>query len=102
MQPCHRLDVGHLERVACYCYRGPCRTRLGVAYLFDTEVARTYGEISAALEKAGTPVAEADLHIAAPAIHHDLDLVTGDVRLFSRLPGLRLETVLARAKGARS
>ncbi len=65
---------------------------------FDLPVARAYGEIHAALEKAGRPLADADVQIGATALRHDLALVTGNVRHFSRIPGLRVETVLAEAR----
>jgi tRNA(fMet)-specific endonuclease VapC len=43
-------------------------------------------------------LADPDLQIAATAIQHDLDLVTGNVKHFERVPGLRLELVLARGR----
>jgi hypothetical protein len=52
-----------------------------LAYLFDTDA------ISELLRP------------AAIAIHHDLELVTGNVRRFERIEGLRLERVLAEARG---
>jgi predicted nucleic acid-binding protein len=65
---------------------------------FDTAVARKYGEISAALQGKGQPLADADLAIAATALHHGLDLVTGNVRHFKHIPGLRIEPILAEAR----
>jgi len=65
---------------------------------FDTAVARKYGEISAALQGKGQPLADADLAIAATALHHGLDLVTGNVRHYRRIPGLRIELTLAEAR----
>ena len=62
---------------------------------FDTAVARIYGEIHAALEAVGRPLADADLQIAATALHHSLALVTGNLRHFRRVPGLRIMPVLA-------
>lgn len=67
---------------------------------FDAAVARVYGEIHAALEAKGRPLADADLQIAATALHHALALVTGNVRHFRRVPGLQLEMALADARGA--
>lgn len=66
---------------------------------FDAAVARKYGEISAALSRAGNSLADADLAIAATALHHGLDLVTGNVRHFRRVPGLRLEPILHASRG---
>ncbi|HSR22290.1 MAG TPA: hypothetical protein VLW53_01985 [Candidatus Eisenbacteria bacterium] len=47
------------------------------------------------LERSGRPLAEPDLRIAAIALAHDLTLVTGNGRHFSRIPGLRVESWLA-------
>ena len=55
---------------------------------FDVAVARVYGEIEAGLRKGGRPLADADIQIAATAIRHGLELVTGNVRHFERVPGL--------------
>ena len=57
---------------------------------FDVAVARVYGQIEATLRKGGRPLADADLQIAATALHHGLELVTGNVRHFERVPGLSL------------
>jgi predicted nucleic acid-binding protein len=65
---------------------------------FDAATARVYGEIQAHLAAAGQGLADADLQIAATAIRHNLSLVTGNLRHFARIPGLRLEQVLAEAR----
>ncbi len=65
---------------------------------YDVEVARVYGEIRAQLEEAGRTLADADLQIAATAVHHDLELVTGNLRHFRRIASLRLCTVLDEAR----
>lgn len=57
---------------------------------FDLEVARVYGRIRAELEAAGRMPGEADLQIAATALHHDLTVVTGNLDHFQRVPGLRV------------
>ena len=62
---------------------------------FDVEAARKFGELKAALEAKGTPLADADLQIAAIALVGGHELVTGNVRHFSRVPGLRINTALA-------
>lgn len=67
---------------------------------FDAAVARVYGEICAGLEAAGRPLADADLQIAATALHHGLRLVTGNLKDFRRVPGLAVEPVLADARAA--
>ena len=65
---------------------------------YDVAAARVYGEIRARLEKAGTPLPDADLQIAATALLHDLDLVTGNIKHFQRVPLLRVSKVLAEAR----
>lgn len=62
---------------------------------YDALVARAYGEIEAHLYRRGAPLADADLQIAATAVHHGLELVTGNVRHFERVPGLAIARVLA-------
>lgn len=66
---------------------------------YDVAVARVFGEVGAGLARRGTPLADADLQIAATAVYHGLRLVTGNVRHFARVPGLEIETALARARG---
>jgi predicted nucleic acid-binding protein len=62
---------------------------------YDVMVARVYGEIEAEMHRRRTPLADADLQIAATALHHGLELVTGNVRHFMRIPHLSISTVLA-------
>lgn len=57
---------------------------------FDQECAEVYGRLRARLERKGEPLGEADLMIAAIALHHGLTLVSGNTRHFSRVPGLKL------------
>lgn len=47
-------------------------------------------------------LADADLQIAATALQHDLELVTGNLRHFERVPDLVLRPVLALARRGRS
>jgi predicted nucleic acid-binding protein len=72
-----------------------------VAFLFDTDaISETLrsrpdpGYLAwlgtAALTYQGTRLADADLQIAATALHHDLELVTGNLRHFGRIAGLRI------------
>ena len=65
---------------------------------YDAAAARVYGQIRAQLESAGRPLADADLQIAATALLHDLELVTGNVKHFRRVPQLRVSPVLADAR----
>ena len=58
---------------------------------FDRASGKVYGSLRADLERAGTPLAEPDLRIAAIALTNDLTVVTGNVRHFSRIRGLRVE-----------
>lgn len=62
---------------------------------YDVSVARIFGQIRAELELAGTRLDDADLQIAATALHHGLELVTGNIRHFARVPNLRLNRTLA-------
>lgn len=65
---------------------------------YDRATARLYGSIRARLEAAGRRLADADLQIAATALQHDLELVTGNVAHFDRVPDLRVSAVLADAR----
>src|SRR5262245_24396245 len=65
---------------------------------YDVAVARVYGELRATLESEGTPLAEADLQIAATAVHYGLELVTGNLRHFQRVPGLAINAALAQSR----
>ncbi len=56
---------------------------------FDEEATRSYGEIRASLEKAGTPIGSMDLLIAAHAVSQGVTLVTNNSREFERVPGLK-------------
>ncbi len=68
---------------------------------YDVGVARTFGEIRAHLEARGKPLADADLQIAATALRHGLQLVTGNVRHFARVPGLEISPAFAEARTGR-
>lgn len=61
---------------------------------FDSEAARHYARIRAHLEKAGMCLDDPDLRIAAIALANDLTLITGNVKHFERVPGLRVENWL--------
>jgi predicted nucleic acid-binding protein len=65
---------------------------------FDVAAARVYGQVRAQLESRGLPLADADLQTAATAILHDLELVTGNIKHFKRVPALRISSVLADAR----
>ena len=65
---------------------------------YDTAVAKVFGRIRAGLEIAGVRLDDADLQIAATAIYHGLELVTGNVRHFQRVPDLQINHILVDAK----
>ena len=62
---------------------------------FDLSTARVFGMIRADLERNGNILPDADLQIAATALYHDLELVTGNLRHFQRIPNLRLNHIVA-------
>lgn len=65
---------------------------------YDLATARVYGQICAQLEELGQVLADADLQIAATAVYHDLELVSGNLRHFGRIPQLRCNRVLEEAR----
>lgn len=66
---------------------------------YDLSAARIFGKIRADLEQQGNILPDADLQIAAIALYHDLELVTGNIRHFERIPDLRLNRILADSRG---
>ena len=58
---------------------------------FDETTAGAYGEVRAALEKAGTPVGPLDTQIGVHALSLGAVLVTHNAREFRRVPGLAVE-----------
>ncbi len=58
---------------------------------FASEAAEEYAAIRLQLEKAGRPIGERDLLIAATAKSRRLTVVTHNVREFSRVDGLKVE-----------
>jgi tRNA(fMet)-specific endonuclease VapC len=58
---------------------------------FDLASARIFGRLKADLERRGLPRFEPDLQIAAVALANNLTLVTGNIRHYSGIPGLRIE-----------
>lgn len=60
----------------------------------DVPADSKYGAVRAELEAAGLPIGANDLLIAAHACALGLTLVTGNLREFSRIPGLALENWL--------
>lgn len=62
---------------------------------FDIGTAKIFGKIRAHLEETGTIIPDADVQIAATALYHGLELVTGNLRHFQRFRDLRLNTILS-------
>src|SRR5947208_2692848 len=56
------------------------------------------GVLHAQLGASNSLIADADLQIAATAVHHGLRLVTGNLKHFARVPGLLVERILAAVK----
>lgn len=63
---------------------------------FDDLSARVYGPLRATLETRGRTVAEADLRIASIVLSRNAVLVTGNVKPFARIDGLKVESWLDR------
>jgi tRNA(fMet)-specific endonuclease VapC len=61
---------------------------------FDGACAEVYGRLRAELERGGERLPDADLMVASVALRHDMTLVSGNVRHFARIPGLKLENWL--------
>lgn len=65
---------------------------------YDVAVAKVFGRVRAVLETQGCKLEDSDLQIAATAIHHELELVTGNVAHFKPVPGLTLNQILATSR----
>ena len=59
---------------------------------FGDKAAAHYGQLRAELERAGTPCGPHDTQIGAHARSEGLILVTRNLRAFTRMPGLRVES----------
>lgn len=99
--------VGELFQGA---YRSPARDRhlanienrilpAVTVLVYDTATARVFGQIRAYLEHQGRRLPDSDLQIAATALYHGLIVVTGNVRHFQRVPGIKLVTILSDSRG---
>ena len=66
---------------------------LGLPVLgIDQPVAITFGALMRSMRARGTSIGENDAWIAAIALVHQLPLLTRNVREFSRIPGLTVQT----------
>ena len=61
---------------------------------FEAPGDSVYGDVRLALETAGTPIGGNDLLIAAQALALGMTIVTGNVKEFGRVDGLRVENWL--------
>ena len=66
-------------------------SRLMAILPLPPEAGLNYGEVRAALEKAGKPIGNNDLWIAAHALTLGVPLVSNNAREFERVPGLKLQ-----------
>jgi tRNA(fMet)-specific endonuclease VapC len=57
----------------------------------DDTVGERYGALRAQLERAGTPIGNNDLWIAAHALDLGVTLVSNNTREFERVPKLKLD-----------
>jgi len=67
---------------------------------YDVATAKVFGQVRAHLERASSIIADADIQITSTAIYHGLELVIGNLRHFSRIPDLRINSILADSKNA--
>lgn len=58
---------------------------------FDSKAAYHFGQIRAALYRAGRPIGPYDMMLAGQARSSGLILVTNNVKVFERVPGLLIE-----------
>ncbi len=65
---------------------------------YDISIAKVFGKIRAHLEEIGTILPDADIQIAATAISHNLELITGNLRHFNRISDLKLNNILANSR----
>jgi tRNA(fMet)-specific endonuclease VapC len=62
---------------------------------FEEPADRRYGDLRAHLERQGTPIGPNDMLIAAHALSLGLTVVTGNLREYSRVPGLAVDNWLS-------
>lgn len=58
---------------------------------FDEKSAKEYGQIRARLEEIGEPLSEPDIRISAICLVNDATLITGNIKHFKRIKGLKIE-----------
>jgi len=62
---------------------------------YDVATAKVFGQIRARLEEKGTILPDSDIQIAATAVYHGLELITGNLRHFSRIDDLQVNPILS-------
>jgi len=67
---------------------------------FPSGAAPVYGNIRAHLQRAGTPIGNYDLLLAAHALYQGLTMVTNNTKEFQRVPDLRVENWIEQAKSS--
>jgi len=65
---------------------------------YDLGCAKVFGEVRGYLEEIGTILPDADIQIAATAIYHGLELITGNLRHFQRIKNLKTNTILSESR----
>jgi predicted nucleic acid-binding protein len=60
--------------------------------VLNQPIMQIFAQIRGALRVQGQLIGDLDLLIAATVLHHDLTLVTGNVRHFGRIPNLKIYT----------
>lgn len=68
--------------------------RLLTIQSFEPPADERYASLRAFLHRAGTPISDMDMLIAAHALALEMTLVTANEREFTRVPGLRVENWL--------
>jgi predicted nucleic acid-binding protein len=61
-------------------------------YTFDKDASRVFGVLKALLSKKGTIIADMDLMIASIAIANDEVLISNNLKHFTKIEGLRVES----------
>ena len=56
----------------------------------NEEICRIFGRERAKLRQKGTPIGDIDLLIASTSLHHDLVLLTDNVKHFKQVEGLKI------------
>ena len=66
----------------------------------DIQILERFGIIKSSLQRDGQTLADADVLIAATALSNTAKLVTGNVRHYERIEGLKIENWMAQGQNA--